>query len=98
MRRLKMYIAGKVTGTNEVDCAVKFHIAEQQWKLEGYDVLNPLQLVKDFSTPWDQAMRICLKAVCEADEAYFLDDWQDSKGARLEHQIATELKMKIHYE
>lgn len=93
-----IYIAGKVTGTPIAECTMKFGIAQKMWEAKGHDVLNPLVLVNDWHATWESAMRICLAAISVAQEAYFLSDWQDSKGARLEHTICQALGMKIHYE
>ncbi|MDO5509530.1 MAG: DUF4406 domain-containing protein [Weeksellaceae bacterium] len=93
-----IYIAGKVTGTDRVACAHKFATAEHQLQQQGHQTLNPLRLVGSWDTPWPQAMRICIAALATATEAYFLADWQHSRGARLEHQICLAIGIPIHYQ
>lgn len=85
-----VYIAGKVTGLPYHDVRKKFMAAADQLNELGYLVLNPILLV-DRDTPWQEAMKICIFFLSQANHIYLLHDWQDSKGATLEKQLADTL-------
>lgn len=94
-----IYIAGKVTGAGDrAAITQKFGTAQIKLQQKGYKALNPLAVVNDWRCTWEHAMRLCIAALMTADECYFLKDWQESRGARIEHQLAQELGMKITYE
>lgn len=76
----KVYIAGKITGDPEY--REKFKYAEAKLQADGCIVLNPAVL-PDGMEPKDY-MRICFAMMEVADEVYFLPDWKDSAGAKLE--------------
>lgn len=78
---MKAYIAGKITG----DPAYyhKFNIGQQALEYEGYTVLNPADLPEGMR-PADY-MKICFAMIDVADVVAFLPDWQQSRGACLEH-------------
>ena len=91
----KVYIAGKVTGEPIAECTIKFGTAQKQIEALGFEVVNPLEIVGDFKTPWDVAMKICIKALVDCDAIVLLPDWSNSRGARFEHEIAENLDMPI---
>jgi hypothetical protein len=95
MKKKKIYIAGKVTGEPIAECTIKFGTAQKQIEALGFEAINPLELVGDFRTPWDAAMRICIKALMDCDAVVLLPDWANSKGAMFEHEIAQTLEMPI---
>ena len=91
----KIYIAGKVTGEPIEVCSQKFAEAQQFYEKLGFEVVNPIKLVNDFNTPWKEAMEICLAALIKCDAVVLLNDWEDSKGAKIERQLAEDLDMLI---
>lgn len=38
-----------------------------------------------------------LQALSKADEAWFIDGWQESRGCRIEHACCVEYNIPIHY-
>lgn len=42
-------------------------------------------------------MKIDINAFLDADEIHMLPDWKDSKGAKIEHQLALDLGINIVY-
>ena len=80
-RRMKAYIAGKITG----DALYKMKFAHAQVALDfmGYIVLNPAHLPEGMR-PIDY-MKICIMMIDAADVVVFLADYEESKGAMLEH-------------
>jgi nucleoside 2-deoxyribosyltransferase len=95
MDKKKIYIAGKVTGEPVHSTALKFAMAKKKIEARGFEAVNPIEVVGDFRTPWDVAMKLCLKALLDCDAIIMLPDWYESNGARLEHQLATDLKKPV---
>ncbi len=106
----RIYIAGKITGEPIVNAYIKFARVDVllllRFKSEtrgGYvflpDVINPLALPGiHFGISHEEALTICLKALSKCTHAYFLKDWKDSPGARIEHQFCIDNKIEIIYE
>lgn len=77
---MKFYIAGKITGDS--DYRMKFTKAELEINKKGHVVLNPAVLPEGMRP--EDYMRICFAMLDCADVAYFLDDFEQSEGAKLE--------------
>lgn len=92
----KVYIAGKISGLEYLKTFEKFYKAEKRLSRLGFDVINPMHLVKDPEANWDIAMRVCISTMVEqCDTIFLLPDWKLSRGATLEYQIANELQFKL---
>ncbi|MEO7977752.1 DUF4406 domain-containing protein [Flavobacterium sp.] len=93
----KIYIAGKVSGEDQQQCIAKFEKATDLIEIMGHKAVNPLEVVGDWKANWDVAMKSCLKALIDCDCILMLDDWHFSKGAKIEIQLALDLKIPILY-
>lgn len=91
----KIYIAGKVTGEDKLDCAIKFAKAQNQLKAKGFEPVNPLEVVGTWEITWDEAMKKCIKALMDCDAVLFLPCASDSEGARLEFIIADRINIPV---
>lgn len=83
-RRVKIYIAGKITG--EPNYKEKFDIAATSLEAQGHIVLNPAELPEGM-LPADY-MRICFAMIDTADAIYLLKGWYSSSGASIERDYA----------
>ena len=91
MTKKKIYIAGKVTGLPQQFEIDKFKKVQEILERCGFEVVNPIEVVKDFNTPWHLAMKLCIKALLDCDGVYLMPCHADSKGALVEKQLAYNL-------
>ena len=90
------YVAGKITGLAKEDVKNKFNMITNQLLSMGYHVEHPSAVHNDKHT-WPDAIRGDIKKMLECDEVHMLPDWQESRGAQLERDIALRLGMQIVY-
>lgn len=76
----KVYIAGKISGDPEY--RAKFAAVASLLREKDCIVLNPAILPSDMSRA--EYMRICLSMIDCSDAVWFLPDWVESDGAKLE--------------
>ena len=87
-----IFISGKITGDDNYKA--KFDKAQKELESQGHKVLNPTDIVPA-DIPYNKQMHICLKLIKVADSVYFLEDWGESKGARIEMKKALMLGKRI---
>lgn len=89
----KVYIAGKITGDD--DYVDKFYSYETDVSKLYEVVLNPADLPSGMA-PADY-MRICFAMIDTADAVMFIPDWEQSEGAKLEHQYCKYIGKPVLY-
>lgn len=92
----RVYVAGKVTGLPKEQVTSKFNQIATKLNGLGYHVVKPIAITDEART-WDDAMRSDIKKMLECDELHMLPDWQESRGAQLERDIAIRLGMNVVY-
>ncbi|MNK53053.1 hypothetical protein D3C87_720040 [compost metagenome] len=95
MEKPVIYVAGAITkapGLNKQ----KFALATKQLRALGYIVINPHELCDGLPPEeWKKCMRITIaKMVSDAEIIVMLDDWQESRGATIEVNIARSIEIK----
>lgn len=90
------YVAGKITGLPKDQVRNKFDQITSQLNSMGYHVEHPVSVGHD-SPSWDEAIRSDIKKMLECDEVHMLPDWQESRGAQLERDIAIRLGIQVVY-
>jgi hypothetical protein len=96
---MKIYISGQITGLDYADAYQRFEQAEKQLKDENWDeIVNPMKLNHEHDKTWENYMLVDIKALFECDAIYMLNNWCNSKGARIERSIAIEMGLEIIYE
>lgn len=83
---MKIYISGAIS--SDPDYKAKFAAAEAALVGKGHLVMNPAILPQGFT--WEDYMTVALAMQSVCDATLFLPDWNESKGAKVEHFHATE--------
>lgn len=106
MKMTTVYISGKVTGLPIEQVTQKFERVANELFEKGYHVVNPIQAIAQYNAnhwpferlkDWREEMQFVIGCLMDCDELYLLPCWNDSKGARLERDIAVRLGMPITY-
>jgi predicted outer membrane lipoprotein len=93
----RIYISGKISGIEEV--AGEFFSEAERYLLSlGFGVINPMKLEHNHDKKWESYMREDIKGLMECDAIYMLSNWEVSRGAKIEHHLATVLGMDILYQ
>ena len=92
--RTKVFISGKVSGIEYYVAYQTFANADRKLSSMGYQVINPMKICKK-NWSWVRCMIKCLWAIYFCDKLYQLDNWQESRGARIEYKWAKFLRKRI---
>lgn len=93
-KRTKVFISGKISGIDYYVAYGKFCNADRKLSAMGYEVVNPMKICKKHWS-WVRCMIKCLWAICFCDKVHQLEDWKDSKGARIEYRWAKLLNKRF---
>ncbi len=102
----KIYIAGKVTGLPKKEVEILFNRADRLITSLGHISINPTKIIpsspnnmtdEEAENFWIKAMEVLLPEVMRADYIYMIPNWCESKGARIEHNLAVEMEKMIIY-
>lgn len=85
-----LYISGPMSGLKDYNRPA-FYNAEEQLRAAGFEVLNPARTNLGPDATWDDYMVPALQQVRDADGVALLFDWELSRGARAESDLAREL-------
>lgn len=91
---MKIYIAGPMTGMPGLNFPA-FHMATAELRAQGYTVINPAEVNPDQATSWEECMRRDIAELVTCDRIHLLPGWEVSRGATLEHHIATQLSLAV---
>lgn len=93
---MKIYISGKITGLDLKDALANFEKAETELVAKGFEPINPMKKVSEQQgKTWKEYMLADIEILWDCEAIYMLDNWKDSKGARIELAIAKELDLEI---
>lgn len=95
---MKIYISGKITGLSLSQATEKFEQLEQMINASGHVTVNPMKVLPFHPDhDWKKYMVADIEALMECDAIMMMDNWTDSKGAKIEHAIAERLGLKLFY-
>jgi hypothetical protein len=89
-----LYVSGPMTGKPLLNFQA-FNAAAEALRRAGYAVVNPVDLNPDPAAEWLACMRNDIKALVHCDGIALLPGWTESRGARIEAQIAEALGMTL---
>jgi hypothetical protein len=94
---MKIYISGKISGIEE-EAVHLFQKAHNLLEGNGFIPVNPMTLNHDHNKSWENYMKVDIKALCDCEAIYMLENWLNSKGALIEHALACDLGLKVYYQ
>jgi hypothetical protein len=86
-----VYISGPITGKPDLNRPA-FAKAAASLTASGYLVVNPFDVCQNPGS-WEEAMRADIKALMDCTHIALLPDWNRSRGARIEAELAAHLGM-----
>jgi hypothetical protein len=90
----KVFISGKVSDLPYLVAYGNFSNAERTLAAMGYEVINPMKICKKH-WGWVRCMAKCLWAILWCDKLYQLENWQESRGARIEYKWGKFLRKRF---
>lgn len=90
---MKIYIAGKIT--DNPDYKEQFAEAEKMLVAQGNEVMNPSVLPPGFEH--HEYMKVCYSMIDVCEGVYFLSNWRDSVGAKMEHEYASQTGKELMF-
>lgn len=98
-KRKKCYNSGKITGLPRLTAWFNFERADREIEALGYKPVNPMvEQWIDPNAPWLLHMIVDIWHLLWCKAVYFQKNWADSRGARIEFQIALWLDKELMYE
>lgn len=95
-----IYISGPISGVTNY--LVKFENAEKILsKVTDTIPINPAKVLSALPAnliEYKELMRLCLDLLSMCDSIYMLKGWEDSRGAKLEHEYAKAHDYQIFYQ
>ena len=98
-RKRKCYNSGKISGLPYLTAYGNFLAADKDIESRGFVPVNPMKegWLKP-SAPWILHMLVDLWKMVWCDAVYFQKNWPESRGARIEFQVALNLNKELLYE
>ena len=91
---MRIYIAGPMTGLPGFNFPA-FNAEAERLRADGHEVLNPADHGVIDGFEWRDYMRLDIAQLVTCDAVQLLPGWEKSKGATLEHDIATRLGLYV---
>ena len=90
---MRYYISGPMSGIPEYNFPYFNHVAAKL-RAAGLDVVNPAEIDQP-PLEWSDCIRRALRAMLQCDAIVLLHDWQQSRGALLELDVAHRVVMRV---
>lgn len=90
----RLYIAGPMSDLPDSNYPA-FHAAAAKLRALGYEVENPAENPEPACKSWLGYMRLAIPQVARCDAIVMLPGWAQSRGAKVEHQLAVGLGLPI---
>lgn len=84
---MRIYISGKISG-REAEARKEFAKVSRQLEEIGHDPVNPFENGLEVDDTWERHLAVDITDLLGCDAVCQLDGWEDSRGARLEYEVA----------
>lgn len=88
-----VYISGPMTGYEDLNFP-EFEKAADRLRQQGHVVISPHEIDQPVKT-WEACMKEDIKQLMRCSTVAVLPGWEQSKGARIEVELARSLGMRI---
>lgn len=92
LRPVRLYLSGKMAGLPDNGFGY-FNSMAASLRGLGYEVVNPAE--NDEEPTWEAYLKKDLASLLTCDKIAVLNNWKDSRGARLEVYVAQQLKIEV---
>jgi hypothetical protein len=94
----RIYISGQITGLDIRVAENAFEYMANKLALAGFEAVNPMTVLPyDPKYTWHDYMAEDLKVLLYCDGILMLDNWTNSKGAKIELAVAQGLGLPVYY-
>lgn len=90
----RIYIAGPMSGLPALNYPA-FHAKAAELRARGFHVENPAENPIPHCPSWLDYMRMALVQIARCDAVVMLPGWKQSRGARIEYQLASNLGLEV---
>lgn len=98
-KKKKCYNSGKISGLPYLTAYNNFLSADKEIGLRGFDSVNPMkEKWLRPSAPWWMHMVVDIWKMLWCSAVFFQRNWSDSRGARIEFQIALAMNKELIYQ
>lgn len=94
----KVYISGPIAHYDLEERRAAFDHAARYLSIKGYEPVNPFENGVSQDAHWKEHMRADIALLLECDCIYMLQDWEMSKGAKLELDVASSCGIQVLFE
>lgn len=91
----KVYISGPIAHYELEERKEVFKCAANLLKSMGYEPVNPFENGLDQDDDWHDHMKADIAMLCNCDGIFMLPKWFESKGCKLEFDVATSCGLTI---
>ena len=93
----KIYISGAISHKDLNERQQAFKNAEASLNFLGFEAVNPFNNQVGQDKHWSVHMKEDLKNLLCCDAIYLLEGWEESKGAKLEMDVASSCGLRVFY-
>lgn len=94
---IRVFISGKISGLERAEVEGKFARAEGFLHEQGFVPVSPLKTGLSREHSWRQHMKESIDLLLSCGAIYMLEDWKESRGARIEHNIASGADLSVMF-